>query len=241
MKALRTSESHMKIARPAPLITVALTALSLGFVGCKNGVQKPTTLYGAGASRGIAGDDRGGPIIGNAPVQPDRGPVITEATPSTNLESGQGIKQPDRNFGDWFPNTTEFKDQTVFFDYDKANVKPSEVPKLKEVARRMKTSFPGKALRIEGHCDERGTEEYNRALGDRRAQAIREFLASEGFDPGMMPTTTFGEDKPSDPGHTEAAYSKNRRGELVLLSSRPQSGEQLTTELGATKALRNPE
>ena len=112
-------------------------------------------------------------------------------------------------------------------------MKPSEVEKLKEVARRMK-NFQGKALRIEGHCDERGTEEYNRALGDRRAQAVREFLAGEGLDPSMMPTLTFGEDKPVDPGHNEAAYSRNRRGALVLLA-RPDSGSPgapLTTELG---------
>jgi len=101
-------------------------------------------------------------------------------------------------------------------------VKPSEISKLKEVARRMKT-FPGKALRIEGHCDERGTEEYNRSLGDKRAQSIREFLASEGFSAELMPTTTYGEDKPADPGHSEAAFAKNRRGELVLLSPTPSN------------------
>jgi len=241
MKALNNSEPHMKIARPITLITVAILALSFGVVGCKKGVQKETTLRGPGP-RGITGDERGGPIIGNVPAQPNHTPIISETPTASPLDvPGQGLKQPDRNFGDWLPNTTEFKDQTVFFDYDKANVRPSEIPKLKEVARRMMTSFPGKALRIEGHCDERGTEEYNRSLGDRRAQAIREILASEGFDPGMMPTTTFGEDKPADPEHTEAAYSRNRRGELVLLSPPSNSGEQLTRDFGESKALRSSE
>ena len=175
-------------------------------------------------------------MIGSAPVQGDANPTISEGTPTpASLDSGQGLKQPNGNFDDWSANTSEFQDQTVYFDYDKANVKPSEVGKLKEVARRMKSSFQGKALRIEGHCDERGTEEYNRTLGDKRAQAIRELLASEGMDPGMMPTLTFGEDKPADPGHNEAAFSKNRRGALVLLS-RPDSGAQLTSGLGETKA-----
>ena len=69
----------------------------------------------------------------------------------------------------------EFKDQTVYFEFDKSTIKPGEISKLEEVVRRMK-GFPGKALRVEGHCDERGTEEYNRSLGDRRALSIREKL-----------------------------------------------------------------
>jgi peptidoglycan-associated lipoprotein len=209
----------MKIARPATLIAVALMALSLGFVGCKKGVQKPTTLYGRGAPRGVGGDERGGPLLGGNPVQPGGNSVFPADTNPRPIpgDTGEGIKAAVGEWDKWSENVNEFKDQTVYFEFDKANVKPSEISKLKEVARRMK-NFPGKALRIDGHCDERGTEEYNRSLGDKRAQSIREFLASEGFDPSMMPTRTYGEDRPADPGHTEAAWSKNRRGELVLLS-----------------------
>jgi len=211
----------MKTASRAKLIAVALMALSLCFVGCRKNPQKPTTLLGQGPGKhGITGDERGG-IIGNVPAQPGPGSGINEATIPGNVgDPNQGLKAAVGDWEKWSSNRDEFKDQTVYFDYDKHNVKPSEVAKLKEVARRMKT-FQGKALRIEGHCDERRTEEYNRSLGDRRAQAIREFLASEGFDPSMMPTITYGEDKPVDPGHSEAAYSKNRRGEMVLLSPTP--------------------
>src|SRR5262249_39277043 len=131
---------------------------------------------------------------------------------------GPGIAQTSRIFDDWTPNRDEFRAQTVYFDFDKSIIKPSEVSKLDEVARRMKSSFQGKALRIEGHCDERGTEEYNRALGDRRALSVREKLVSLGLDPEMLPTITYGEEKPADPGHNEAAWAKNRRAELVLLS-----------------------
>ena len=238
MKALRNPESHMKLARPLTLLNIALVALSFCFVGCKRNVQKPTTLQGT-SGRGITGDSRS-PLIGNAPGVSGGNAIGTEPVNSANLgDSTQGLRAAG-DFGNWYADHNAFKDQTVYFDYDKANVKPSEVDKLKEVARRMK-SFEGMALRIEGHCDERGTEEYNRSLGDKRAQAIREFLASEGFDASMMPTITFGEDKPADPGHTDAAYSKNRRGELVLLSARPHSGsgEQLSPDKGETRALRN--
>jgi len=211
----------MKIARPVTLITVALMALSLGGVGCKKNVQGRETILGRGAGR--VGGDEAGRMLGNTSAVPDRGSIGTEATSPTPLSNpGEGIKAAVGDWEKWFANPNEFKDQTVYFDFDKSNVKPSEVSKLKEVARRMK-SFQGKALRIEGHCDERGTEEYNRALGDRRAQSIREFLASEGFDASMMPTITFGEDKPADPSHTEAAYAKNRRGELTLLSPTPSN------------------
>jgi len=230
----------MKLARPLTLLNIALVALSFCFAGCKSKVQKPTTLQGTGPGKGIAGDSRS-PLIGNAPAVSGGNTIGTEsATPANLGDSTQGLKAAAGDWENWFADHNAFKDQTVYFDYDKSNVKPSEVDKLKEVARRMK-NFEGMALRIEGHCDERGTEEYNRSLGDKRAQAIREFLASEGFSASMMPTITFGEDKPADPGHTEAAFSKNRRGELVLLSPRPHSGsgEQLSPEKGETRALRN--
>jgi peptidoglycan-associated lipoprotein len=203
----------MKLARPATLLTVGLMALSLGGVGCNKNRQNPETLLGHGAP--IVDDGRGKPIGDVLPV-----PISRDPGPGPITGDTQGLKPAPGDWDKWFPNPIEFKDQTVYFDFDKASVRPSEVGKLKEVARRMK-SFPGKALRIEGHCDERGTEEYNRALGDRRAQSIREFLHKEGFDANMMPTITYGEDKPADPGHNEAAYAKNRRGELILLSPTP--------------------
>jgi len=212
----------MNIARPVTLITVALMALSLGVVGCRKDLQKPATLQGRGPGRGIAGEQPGG-IIGSTPVQPDRGTAIPETPTGTTVgDPTQGLKAAVGEWDKWFENPKEFQEQTVYFDFDKANVKPSEISKLKEVARRMKT-FKDKALRIDGHCDERGTEEYNRALGDRRAQSIREFLSSEGIDQNIMPTRTYGEDKPADPGHTETAYAKNRRGELILLSPTPSN------------------
>ena len=82
----------------------------------------------------------------------------------------------------------------------------------------MKTEFQGKFLRIEGYCDERGTEEYNRALGDRRALSAREYLAKLGINPEDIQTISFGKDKPADPGHNAAAWAKNRRCEFVLLT-----------------------
>jgi peptidoglycan-associated lipoprotein len=176
------------------------------------------------------------PIGGDNPMRPRAGetglpPGLTQtlprdidSTPNKPIVSetvgtpGKQLTAADVDTTNMDENREEFKAQTVYFDLDKSNIKASEVSKLAEVARRMKSSFQGRYLRIEGHCDERGTEEYNRALGDRRAQSIRETLVNSlGLDKDRIETRTFGEEKPVDHGHSEAAWKKNRRGEIILL------------------------
>jgi peptidoglycan-associated lipoprotein len=71
---------------------------------------------------------------------------------------------------------------------------------------------------IEGHCDERGSAEYNLALGDKRAAAIRNYLLSLGIPPARVRTVSYGKEYPFDPGHTEEAWAKNRRGQFVITS-----------------------
>jgi peptidoglycan-associated lipoprotein len=105
---------------------------------------------------------------------------------------------------------------TVHFELDSSVVKSSERANVDAVAAALKADTAAKLL-IEGHCDERGTEEYNRSLGERRALALRESLAIMGVDPMRIRSESFGEDKPVDPGHDESAWKKNRRGEFVLM------------------------
>jgi outer membrane protein OmpA-like peptidoglycan-associated protein len=211
----------MKLAKLAYLPSVGLI-LALTVVGCKKGLDKTTNIPGQkpGAPTDTVSQPRDAT---SREVLPPTNPIpptpTTDTTSITSTDTGKPIAQADGDrFRDWKENREEFAAQTVYFDFDKSNVKPGEVGKLEEVARRMKSDFQGKALRIEGHCDERGTEEYNRALGDRRALSVREKLAALGLDPQMLPTITFGEEKPADAGHTEAAWAKNRRAELILLS-----------------------
>jgi peptidoglycan-associated lipoprotein len=104
----------------------------------------------------------------------------------------------------------------VLFDYDSARIRPSEVSKLETVAAYVKSN-PGKLV-IEGHCDERGTAEYNRALGENRALAAREELARLGVDSSRMSTVSYGKDRPAEMGHDEAGWAKNRRCEFVVVS-----------------------
>ena len=109
--------------------------------------------------------------------------------------------------------------QTVYFDYDSSSIKPSEQSKLDAVVAALSADASAKLL-VEGHCDERGTEEYNRSLGERRALAAREVLAARGLSPSRVATRSFGEDRPANPGHDESAWSQNRRDEFVLLHPR---------------------
>src|SRR5688572_26719455 len=182
------------------LVQLAAVTLMLGAaaVGCKKSPQNTTTLYGP--RPGGLTDRPGGPMTDTA----------------TAINSGD-LPASDRNFDNMTADRETFRDQTVYFEFDKANVKPSEIPKLETVASQMRSSHSGKALRIERHCDERGTEEYNRSLGERRAQSVRETLVRLGMDPATIQTITLGEERPQTPGHDESAWSRNRRGEIILL------------------------
>jgi peptidoglycan-associated lipoprotein len=110
---------------------------------------------------------------------------------------------------------------TIHFAFDSAAIKSSEQSKLESVAAALKSDASTK-LTIEGNCDDRGTEEYNRSLGERRALAAREALAKLGVSPDRIRTISYGKDKPADPGHDEAAWAKNRRDDFVLLH--PKTG-----------------
>ncbi len=120
------------------------------------------------------------------------------------------------NLDDMIQDRAALAAQTVHFDFDSSVVKANEKSRVDAVAAALKNDSAAKLL-IEGHCDERGTEEYNRSLGERRALALRESLTALGVDPMRVKTVSFGEDKPVDPGHDESAYKKNRRGEFILL------------------------
>lgn len=121
-----------------------------------------------------------------------------------------------KNPNDWTPvdpgNNLGFP--IVYFGYDTDVLPPSETAKLDRVSKYL-AEHGQLVLIIEGHCDERGTEEYNRALGERRANAIRSYLAGVGLEDGRMKTISYGEDRPAVNGSDEAAWSKNRRGVLV--------------------------
>jgi len=104
---------------------------------------------------------------------------------------------------------------TVYFAYDRSTIGTSERYKLNQVGKYLNENKMF-GLIVEGHCDEKGSAEYNRALGERRAQAIRDYLAGLGIGADRIQTKSYGEEKPTDAGHDEAAWAANRRGDFVL-------------------------
>ena len=100
-----------------------------------------------------------------------------------------------------------------YFEYDKAVLSAADLASLELHAKILRRNS-GRSLVIEGHCDERGTREYNLALGEQRANAVRSFLSSAGVSSRQIETVSYGEEQPSDPGHNESAWSKNRRAIL---------------------------
>lgn len=203
-------KNSMKIQSIASLLILTL-ALTGSVVGCKKGLQKTTPLPpGAGGPGAISGEGMTEPIV------PEIDDGMTVGDGSTLPP--EGVPQPNIIRDDWIPDRETFAAQVVYFDFDKSNVRVSEVPKVEAVYNQFKDMLnPNIALRMEGHCDERGTEEYNRALGERRALSVREFLIQLGLDPQYVETISFGEDQPAVLGSDEAAWAKNRRAEFVIL------------------------
>jgi peptidoglycan-associated lipoprotein len=107
------------------------------------------------------------------------------------------------------------KFENIRFDFDKSFVREDAKPILQAVAAYLKKEKGAKIL-IEGHCDERGTSEYNMALGDRRAHSAKKYLEALGVGGNRLSTVSYGKERPLDPGHNEEAWAKNRRAVFVL-------------------------
>jgi peptidoglycan-associated lipoprotein len=174
--------------------------LALGSTGCKHHQTGVTPM----PKPGSPGET---PNVGSGTGLKGTGSDPVTGIPANPAGSHQG----------WMPNTVIFQTDAVHFDYDSTVVKPEEKSKLAAVADYLKSNSAD-AVRVEGHCDERGTEEYNRALGDRRALALREELVHLGIDATRVDTISFGKDRPADTGKSEDAHKKNRRGEFILLT-----------------------
>ena len=193
----------MKMMKLTYLLTCAV-AVTLAVTGCRNhrpvGVTPmPGTGTGSITDQGIGG------TVGSEQPPVGGGPLA-------NIEELNGMAA-DRS---------ALSAQTVYFAYDSSAIRSGERSKIDAVASALRAD-PGTKLMIEGNCDERGTEEYNRALGERRALAVRQALVRKGISSSRVFTKSYGKDNPkNDPGHDESAWSKNRRDDFVLLH--PKAG-----------------
>ncbi len=197
----------MKLIKISNLITLGL-ALTFAAAGCKT---KPTPLTMLPGERTRIGTQ--------TPL--DSQPRFTTPAGASdnpiNLGTPGGGNQTAGMHPGWPEDATTLKPQTIYFEYDKSAIKAAEHSKLEEVANYLR-SHPRAAVRVEGNCDERGTEEYNRALGERRALAARAELVAMGIAPDRVDTVSYGEDKPAETGHDSAAWAKNRRDDFVVLN-----------------------
>lgn len=147
-----------------------------------------------------------GPKEEAIPEQPTTTTPETPEEPTTEPEiSDQGTVEP-LSSGDF---------QKVYFDFDKANIRPDAATALQYNAEVLK-QYPDSRILIEGHCDERGTVEYNLALGERRAASCKNYLKNLGINPSRIETISYGKERPVALGHNEEAWQLNRRCEFKV-------------------------
>jgi peptidoglycan-associated lipoprotein len=171
-----------------PGIVAALVAAVVLVSGCSS---TPSQEKGAGV------EDRAGTSAGEG------------ATTSGLAGRSGGYTASDLNN----PSSPLYQ-RIIYFDYDSSDIKPQFLDILRAHASYLSTN-PSAHVRLEGNTDERGTREYNLALGEQRADTVQRFLVAEGVPEGQISTVSYGEERPADPGHTESAWALNRRVQLV--------------------------
>ena len=190
------------------MLCYSIFIIAMTLVGCApSATSKPNTAGGAGSSSSLSpGDSRGG--------EGTRGGAKESNTGSSSLKDLQEGKSPVT------PASSPLKD--IYFDFDRYDVSADARTILRGNADWLKAN-PNARVEIEGHCDERGTNEYNLALGAKRAQAAREYLTTLGVAAGRLSTISYGEEIPVCKDQAENCWKQNRRARFVILQDRPTS------------------
>lgn len=142
-----------------------------------------------------------------APPAPAPAPAPAPPAATTDVTRTQRFQQA----------LQEFQSQDIHFDFDKYDLRPDARTILDRKVAFLR-EYSTVRTQIEGHCDERGTNAYNMVLGERRANAARQYLVTAGISAARLSTISYGEERPLDPGHNEAAWAKNRRAHFVVTS-----------------------
>jgi peptidoglycan-associated lipoprotein len=157
---------------------------------------------------------------GSKPVKPAPSTAPTESNAGAQSEGANaanaagGAGNQDETAG---PQAGLLATRVVYFDFDSAVIQGAGVDVVAAHAKYLAAN-PQARVRLEGNTDERGSREYNIGLGDRRAQSVRRALLLQGVTEGQLTMVSYGEERPADPGHDEAAWAKNRRVEIVYLT-----------------------
>jgi peptidoglycan-associated lipoprotein len=183
---------------------LAITSLLLGAVLLSGCAKRPaTTQAAAPAPTGSTSTTASTPAAPAPQMQSSQpGPAAATTPPSP-------VRPPIKDFA----AVPELQD--VFFDFDKYDIRPGDAKTLDSNANWLKSN-PNHLVLIEGHCDERGTNEYNLALGERRAKSTMNYLVSQGVQANRITIISYGEERPQCTEHTEACWSKNRRSHFLV-------------------------
>jgi peptidoglycan-associated lipoprotein len=174
-----------RVAARAIVRGAALIAVAFALYGCKSSAKQ------------------------EPPAQPEDTGAVSTAAPVGGVTS-----EVDAMGNPIDPATGTPLARVFYFEYDRAVLRPDALTALEGHASYLR-GHPDRRAMVEGHCDERGTREYNLALGERRGEAVRTFLVSSGVSRSQIEVVSYGEERPADPGHSEAAWAANRRAELI--------------------------
>jgi len=158
--------------------------------------------------------------VEEAPPPPP--PQVKEQPKIEKVKEVPPVKKPELTEEEIFMSKTleeinrEAPLKMIHFDFDRYFIRDDAKPVLEKNAAWLKKFTTAKIL-IEGHCDERGTEEYNLALGEKRAKSTFDYLVSLGISPDRMKIISYGKSQPIDPGHNEIAWQKNRRAQFTII------------------------
>ena len=206
------------VTRCSHVMALSLLVFAVILVGCAK--RPATTAATAPAPTGAAGSSSGTgsstpttaaqpATSGSGATQPGQpssgsGPTAAATTPSSPATARPAVKD--------FAAVPELKD--IFFDFDKYDIRPADAATLDANAQWLKSNDT--LVLIEGHCDERGTNEYNLALGERRAKSTMNYLVSQGVQANRITIISYGEERPQCTEHNEACWAKNRRAHFLV-------------------------
>jgi peptidoglycan-associated lipoprotein len=154
------------------------------------------------------------PVAAVKPVETTPPPAKPEMAPQPVKESPIVKEEPVKPMA---PAAAEVSLDKIYFDFDSFILSPASRETLKKNASYLLNENKSVKIRIEGNCDERGSDEYNLALGEKRAKSALDYLATLGVAADRLSFISYGEEKPADTGHDEAAWAKNRRVEFIIV------------------------
>lgn len=193
------STNPITIRRLALVLILAITAVSLAACGGRENIRDNGNGQGAGAEmQGAQGANGQGNGI--------------ESRRDIDVRGLEGIPESER--AQFLDPSNPLSTRTIYFPFD-SNVIASKYQAAIQAHAHFLSEHPGITLRLEGNTDERGTRDYNVALGERRADAVKQALVLSGANAGQIKTISYGEERPAVLGHTEAAYAKNRRVDFI--------------------------